>query len=373
MFNGRNCCFLPAISRLSRADPDASPLQCPIEAWRNGDLSGVASRIYDPATRIQNGATITAQPFAGNIIPKARINDLSTKYYEFMPLPNTNPGAVAGNYLLSAAKPTDRDQFLQRIDFVESAGCGSDVTVGPSIARSSGREAKRLSLATKVNQWMISNTRVVSPSRLTGSLWLQPFFNTTGPELAFQRNVVTVQHGQVVATTPSGWASGATIAGGYNFGGAPACLPTNHTFQWVDNFSWIRARHSFRFGAEVRRDRFNQIGNQFLSPQFNFDPLGTLNPESPNGTGLGFGDYLLGLVRQSQFALTAANAQFRATSMAFYIDDTWKVNTKLTINVGLRYENTPPWFDRTGTIMNLAIPDWIRGQSNVADPNCTPL
>ena len=144
-------------------------------------------------------------------------------------------------------------------------------------------------------------------------------------------------------------------------------------FQWVDNFSWIHARHSFRFGAEVRRDRFNQIGNQFLSPQFNFDPLGTVNPESPNGTGLGFGDYLLGIVRQSQFALTAANAQFRATSMAFYIDDTWKVNSKLTVNVGLRYENTPPWFDRTGTIMNLAIPDWVRGQSNVADPKLHPV
>jgi len=141
----------------------------------------------------------------------------------------------------------------------------------------------------------------------------------------------------------------------------------------VDNFSWIHGRHSFRFGGEIRRDRFNQIGNQFLSPQLNFDPLGTLNPASPAGTGFGFADYLLGIVRQSQFALTAANAQFRATSMYYYVDDTWKLRSNLTVSLGLRYENTPPWLDRTETLMNLDIRDWARGQSNVADLNLHPV
>ncbi|MCX6624943.1 MAG: TonB-dependent receptor, partial [Acidobacteria bacterium] len=244
------------------------------------------------------------------------------------------------------------------------------LTWGDDSQTNPGLKLNGTTLASTVRQAMINNTRTLSPSKVNELRFAYShLFNTTGPQLAFQRNVVAEYNMQgVVATTPSGYAPpGVAIGGCCSAGGAPGVFTNfNHTFQWVDNFSWVTGRHSFRFGGEIRRDRFNQIGNQFLSPQFNFDPLGTLNPASPAGTGFGFGDYLLGVVRQSQFALTAANAQFRSTSQYYYIDDTWKISPDFTLSLGLRYENTPPWVDRTRTMMNLSITDWAFGQSNVA-------
>ncbi|MDQ2945119.1 MAG: hypothetical protein M3Y27_04125, partial [Acidobacteriota bacterium] len=51
----------------------------------------------------------------------------------------------------------------------------------------------------------------------------------------------------------------------------------------------------------------------------------------------------------------------------------WKVTRKLTITLGLRYENVPPWYDRTQTLINLSISTWARGQSNVQDPSLHPV
>ncbi len=50
------------------------------------------------------------------------------------------------------------------------------------------------------------------------------------------------------------------------------------TFQWTDNFSWIKGKHSLRFGGEVRRDRYNQKGNEFARGSFEFNGTYTSNP-----------------------------------------------------------------------------------------------
>ena len=45
----------------------------------------------------------------------------------------------------------------------------------------------------------------------------------------------------------------------------------NNSMEFVDNFSWIHGKHSFRFGGEIRRDRYNQVGNQFARGSFIFE------------------------------------------------------------------------------------------------------
>src|SRR5262249_15751001 len=126
--------------------------------------------------------------------------------------------------------------------------------------------------------------------------------------------------------------------------------------QWVDNVSWTRGKHSLRFGAEIRRDRYNTSQYSFSRGQFIFEGVATQNPASRAGTGAGFADYLLSYSKQDRSAVAQAFAKFRATSQYYYIDDTWKVRPNLTINIGLRYENTPPWFDASGNFVNLHLP-----------------
>jgi hypothetical protein len=69
--------------------------------------------------------------------------------------------------------------------------------------------------------------------------------------------------------------------------------------------------------------------------------------------------------------VTLAEAKFRSTSFAVYIDDTWKVSPKLTVNAGLRYELTPPWLDENGTLINAFLPAYDT-TPNVLDPSRHP-
>src|SRR5436309_1768040 len=139
----------------------------------------------------------------------------------------------------------------------------------------------------------------------------------------------------------------------------------NRVYQAIDNFSWTRGTHSFRFGGELRWDQYNQLGNQFPRGSFNFQPNATSNVGAA-GTGYGFADFLLGYESQSQGSITLAEIKFRATSQAYYIDDTWKIHPKVSVNYGLRYEYTPPFLDLGGNLVNFYMP-FVDTNPNVAD------
>ena len=61
-------------------------------------------------------------------------------------------------------------------------------------------------------------------------------------------------------------------------------------------------------------------------------------------------------------ARDSSNGLLRATSFALYLEDTWKITPRLTLNIGLRYENTPPYHDKYRGIINVQFfdPGWDR-------------
>ena len=74
---------------------------------------------------------------------------------------------------------------------------------------------------------------------------------------------------------------------------------TDPTWQIVDNISWIKGKHSMRFGFEYNRQTFNQLGNQFSRGQFSSEPLATALDSGTQETLLFLGgdalaDFLLG-------------------------------------------------------------------------------
>src|SRR5947207_14489344 len=85
----------------------------PSVKMRSGDFSEVSTPIYDPLNRTQQ--------FPGNVIPRDRFHPLSVKLLEFYPAPNLNPGLVPFNYESTLNRRADKDQFIQRIDIVESS------------------------------------------------------------------------------------------------------------------------------------------------------------------------------------------------------------------------------------------------------------
>lgn len=115
----------------------------------------------------------------------------------------------------------------------------------------------------------------------------------------------------------------------------------------------MRGNHTFKVGGEIADRRFNQIGNQFPRGFFQFPSRATAHPDNLDDTGDAFASGLLGWISEATRALGIANVQFRQKSAAFYAEDTWKITPKLTMNIGIRYEYTPPWRDRYRGIMNV--------------------
>src|SRR5437667_4287832 len=363
----------------------------PSMKMRGGDFSEILSqtntRIYDPATTRPDpsrpGAFIR-DPFAGNLIPTNRINSVSNKLLEFYPAPNLNPNLVPYNYEATLNRKADKDQFIQRIDFTESSKSswfGRYSWSGESEATPFFFNGSQVQ--THAHQTMASNTRVLSTSKVNEFRFgFNSFYNLKSGIFANTRDVmselklpgisqmpgvawgtpqITIT-GFVIAAGGTGTTFGDNSNGPYENG--------NRVYQVIDNFSWTRGNHSFRFGGELRWDQYNQLGNQFPRGSFNFQTVATSNVGAA-GTGYGFADFLLGYETQSQGSVTLAETRFRATSQAYYIDDTWKIHPKVSINYGLRYEYTPPFLDLTGKLVNFQMP-FVDTTPNVADPSRHP-
>lgn len=354
----------------------------PSAAMQQGNFSGLPT-IYDPATRVQQGSAITALPFAGNQIPLNRMSFPATRMLEFIPLPNVNTGSFNGNRLDGLPRIIDRDQFNQRIDFVESAqsnwyGRLSWGTESQSQAAVGGTGNR---ISTEPSQQMISNTRIFTPTIVN---------EFRASHIAFSNSVTTLLGGVrnvpaelripgFVTPLPSQWGvPNLRINTFTEFGDASAgpFVNNDHFFQFVDNISITRGKHSLRFGAEMRRDRYNTLGATGGRGQYAITGNATENPARPGssaGTGTAFADYLLGYTQSATLSPGLGFAQFRTTTQSYYIDDSWRIHPRVTISMGLRYENIPPYKDKSQKFTNISLPFIAPpGVANIADPNLHP-
>ncbi|PYU93954.1 MAG: hypothetical protein DMG08_08820 [Acidobacteria bacterium] len=341
----------------------------PSAAMRDGNFGEISLPIYDPLDR--------STQFGGNVIPKSRIHPTSQRLLEFYPAPNTNTGSLVSNYQNSQNRQTDKDQFIQRVDFVESArsswfgrySYADEVAIAPALYLNGTK------LLTNVKQAMLSNTRVFSPAMVNEfRAGYNYFFNSLGRELATERDVVSeLKIPGVSLGPPIAWGiPSISIAGFDGFGddSEGPYVNKNHLYQFVDNLSWTRGKHSFRMGFEIRNDRYNQVGNQFARGAFLFEANATKSLTDTK-SGQAFADFLLGYCKRCEASVALAEAHFRATSQYWYVDDTWKIHPKVTLNAGLRYEFSPTWFDTNGTLVNAHIPAYDT-TPHVADLNRHP-
>ena len=113
-------------------------------------------------------------------------------------------------------------------------------------------------------------------------------------------------------------------------------LFADNVFQYDDAVSWQKGRHNFRFGGEFRASQFNLNLLTGSAGQFNFTQGPTSNPSDTN-SGFGFASFYLGAASSARIVIPQANG-FRVKYFAFFAADDWKLNNKLTLNLGLRYD-----------------------------------
>lgn len=345
----------------------------PTAAMQGGDFSGIPNLIFDPSTRVRDSnGVLTATPFAGNVIPRDRIDPISTKLLQFLPAANLNTAKVANNFQESQGRPINKDQFTLRLDFVESSKSSWFGRYGWNDENQAveGLKLDGTKIITNNEQYVGSNTRVLSPNLVTETRFgYTRFYNSIGPYLAFNTDVVsTIGIPGLTSGPPVQWGiPNVTLANYSGFGDSTEgpYENKNNSLQFLNNTSWTKGKHAFRFGGEIRRDSYNQVGNQFARGQWTFDLQATQDP-STKKNGDSFAGYLLGQLYQSEVAVSIAAAQFRSTSFALYVDDTYKVTPKLTLSLGLRYERTPPWFNELGNTFSVYIP-YMDSVPQVAD------
>ncbi|MBL8209145.1 MAG: TonB-dependent receptor [Bryobacterales bacterium] len=303
-------------------------------AERRGDFSATTTVIRDP---FNNNA-----PFPGNIIPSARLNPVSVNLVNtYMPLPNTT-GTV--NYAGVTQGALNIDQGLTRIDhyfrekdqaffhYIHMRRDFPNVELNPNFYYSAQFPNNNLGFQhvhtfspTFLNEarfgWNRANAAKLSPRTNTdftiASLGINGL-NVGGPG------------GRPLRTDEQGFPV-LNITGYMGLGdaGASSNLDWSRTYQFVDNVSVIRRSHAIKFGGDIRRLLDDATTNNW--------PFGNM-AFTPDITGNGAAAFMLGLPRTTLTPEGVPISKIRQWRYGLYIQDDWKVSSRLTLNLGLRWD-----------------------------------
>jgi hypothetical protein len=334
----------------TRQTSAVTPLQTvPTLAQRNGDFSGLRNAagnlvpIYDPATTSGRDR----QPFPNNIIPASRFDAVSRAALSYWPTPNRPATATgANNYSANNNSRLDRSILVAKIDhqlrpnhilmgryYLNDAGIANLGTFGNPVADPNANTND-----VRVQSALGSYVRVFRPTLVND---LKVSF--------FQRKFVDARYG-----TDEDYASRLGLTGvskaafpnfaipGYTALSAPPGrnqTPIRDT-QILNNLAWYRGNHSLKFGFEYRRAGNSEVRDRGSSGIFTFVPQYTSLPGNA-ATGDGFATFLLGAVNSANLQISD-RISTRAFYLAGYVQDDWRITSRLTINLGLRWETELP-------------------------------
>lgn len=123
-----------------------------------------------------------------------------------------------------------------------------------------------------------------------------------------------------------------------------------NTFVWADDFSYTRGKHQFRIGGEIDRYQLNRFNRFATRGSVSFSTTGASNPPALNA----FQNFLLGRITSTQGRSGFSTFYFRATDAAAYVQDDWRFNDRLTLNLGLRWEGLSVAHEKNGFLSNYA-------------------
>src|SRR5262245_13362100 len=130
-------------------------------------------------------------------------------------------------------------------------------------------------------------------------------------------------------------------------GAAQSLLSPTTDIAFSDNLSWIRGSHSIKTGVQYIRNRKDQNGRSRYVGNVTFNPSG-----NPNSSGNGFADALLGNFQTYQEFSIDPIGFFRFNQIEAYVNESWRVNRKLSLEIGMRYSHATPTYTQANNIVN---------------------
>ena len=339
-------------TRAGTSSPDIVTVPTPAEI--GGNFNGV-STIYDPnSTRMVNG-NVVRTPFPGNMIPAQDLDPISHAIAQLYPAPNV-AGALANNYVVNAAGNQQIDQGDARVDHTISAR--QQVFARFSLSQINRFVQPPLPGLADGGSYGTGNYIFDTRGAAVGYTFTLSPTMVNEYRMGFNRAHYVdnkPSYGQnyppdnlaVPGVPNNGTINGLTLfaPSGYKRLGEPGYTPTTSTsqeFQYGDTLSIVHGKHLIKIGAELRWSQFNlfQIGQ----PRGSFSFSGQFTADSPSsgdGTGNGLADMLLGLPNFATISTLTYFGNRQQTYGGFFQDD-YKLTSKLTLNLGLRYDYTTP-------------------------------
>jgi Carboxypeptidase regulatory-like domain/TonB dependent receptor len=303
-------------------------------AWRTGDFSGLSTAIIDPTNHT---------PFPGNVIPASRIDpnaSLLSNPSLIFPLPNTSNGFYADSYSV----PTNVREEIVRIDyniseknqvffrFIDDSAVQNFAT---PLWNGSTFPTEGTTFINPPKLYLGEWTSTITPNvlnELSYSYQKQPLnLDPTGTHLKPSGLSIT----KLFDNDANDYIPDLNISGGiggvYNNGWQPWFNVSNTHFV-NDTLSLHHGAHTLSFGGTYMY--FQKQQELFGNPNGSF----TFNG---NYTGLGFADFLLGDAYEYYEQSTQTAPNYITQSAGVFVNDTWNANSRLTVNVGLRWDALP--------------------------------
>ena len=330
---------------------------------QTGNFSALSTAIYNPySTTTQPDGSALRNPFPANQIPQSMLDPAAVKLTQLLPTPTS--GASSNNYLFNPALTQRTDQFDIRVDqnlgssdrifFRYGYDNSNQVVPGIVPAPPSANIGPYLSTGSNgittplLNQSAtLGYTRVLGPTTVLEAHAGVVRWNARITPLgnAFQSaNIVGIPG--ININDKSGGLPAFTISGFQEIGDNSTYPEDSQitTFQYDGALSLTRGSHTLKFGMLFLRDRFN--GYSAFPTRGTFDFNGQFTRQiGSSSSASALADFALGAPDSVNRNVLTSTFGMRLFTLAPYVQDLWRVTSRLTLQLGLRWEVDAPPYD----------------------------
>jgi hypothetical protein len=389
VYDGKNrTFFFFAYERFSLRQSASELVTVPTVAMRNGDYSqlfnsaGILQVIYDPNST--QAGTLQRTPFPGNIIPATRESPLAKTLYAATPLPTSADNPLV-NSNFNANNPTSQTvpNFTTRLDHVFNSNNRAyfrftDINQQQQALRNypanSPANIAGGGLPAGATGFQDQPVQTISGALGYSHVFSPTFYGETILSQMWQRfyvigNTASLADYEKILGLPNDFNQPAFPAIGSNltmpYGGSQWYYGMSQIITTLDqNFTKALGKHQLAFGGRYRHERFGYLSDR--SPDTVaysnlatavYDPTTGANYGAKPNTGFADADFFLGAADSYSENKNAPFNHIRDQEVDFYVQDNWKVSSRFTVNVGLRWEMHPAPHADQGNFVTFSLKD----------------
>ncbi|HTM51598.1 MAG TPA: TonB-dependent receptor [Bryobacteraceae bacterium] len=333
----------------------------PTQNERNGIFS---VPVFDPATTRPNpsGTGSIRDQFPGNQIPSSRFDPTGKRTVDVYPAPNLSG---PNNFILNPGNHTSSNQYDARFDLnlssmdtmfgryslTDANGTTPGPLPAPAVGQISSARSPTTAHGAALSETHTFSPRIINDFRLGFNRLSTQRLTQVEERLIEEYGFKGLPFFSIIGGLPAVSVTGFT---GIGEGGT---LPNNklsQVTQIADGVSIVHGSHTFKGGLDVRFIISNAFTPSGTRGSFAFNGTFTQDPQRRAGTGSGVADLLLG-VPGTASVTTPTIGDLRQRYYGFYFQDDWQVTKNLTLNLGIRWDMSSPFWDNYDRMSNFIL------------------